>query len=55
MMFQWESEKERLSRFMKIPAKKKLEWLYEMKEFLWKFSTPRQRKLRWKLRSPRWD
>ena len=33
MKFRWETEEERLKRFMKIPARKKLEWLREMNEF----------------------
>ena len=31
--FGWESAEERLKRDMKIPPKKKLEWLREMNEF----------------------
>lgn len=33
MIFKWESEEDRLLRFMKIPPKKKLEWLEDIKEF----------------------
>ena len=33
MKFRWESEKERLIRFMKIPPKAKLEWLRQMNDF----------------------
>ena len=47
----WETEEERLTRFMKIPAKKKLEWLYQINEFVNKFSSSSQKKLRQKLRS----
>lgn len=50
MIFKWETEEERLLRFMKIPAKKKLEWLYEMNKFTHKFSSNQQEELRQKLR-----
>jgi len=33
MPFKWESEEDRLLRFMKIPPEKKLQWLRDMKEF----------------------
>jgi hypothetical protein len=36
MISKWENEEERLLRFMKISPKKKLEWLLEMNEFLYK-------------------
>ena len=52
MMFKWESEEERLLRFMKIPPKKKLEWLRQIHEFTTKCSTKQKRALRWKLRMP---
>jgi hypothetical protein len=50
MIFEWESEEERLLRFMKIPPKKKLEWLHEMHEFMVKCSSKRIKSIRWKLR-----
>jgi len=50
MIFKWETEKERLSRFMKIPPKKKLEWLRQMHEFIIKSSSKRDKLIRWKLR-----
>lgn len=34
MIFGWETEKEKLLRFMKIPPKKKLEWLNQMRQFM---------------------
>ncbi|MFA4888348.1 MAG: hypothetical protein WC628_02070 [Candidatus Omnitrophota bacterium] len=34
MIFKWESDEEKLKRFMRIPAKKKLEWLNQMHEFM---------------------
>lgn len=43
MIFKWETEEERLLKFMRIPAKKKLEWLYEMNKFTHKFSSKRQK------------
>ncbi len=53
MIFSWECEEERLLRSMKIPAKKKLEWLYQMNECLRSASTKKQRKIYWKLRESR--
>lgn len=50
MIFSWEREEERLLRFMRIPAKKKLEWLYQMNKFLCRASTKKQRDIRRKLR-----
>lgn len=43
MKFHWETDDERLLRWMKITPKKKLEWLQEMHE--WQLKTfPRRRK-----------
>ena len=53
MIFEWETEEERLIRFMKIPVKKKLEWLREMHEFTLKCSSKRTRLIRQKLREIR--
>ncbi len=50
MTFEWETEDERLLRFMKIPPKKKLEWLQEMHEFMVKCSSKRTMAIRRKLR-----
>lgn len=50
MIFKWESEEERLLRFMRVPAKKKLEWLRQMNEFIVKCSSKRSKLIRWKLR-----
>jgi len=50
MIFKWENEEERLLRFMKIPPKKKLEWLRQMNEFIVKCSSKRSKLIRWKLR-----
>jgi hypothetical protein len=33
MNFQWEKDETKLLRSMKVPAQKKLEWLYAMHEF----------------------
>lgn len=33
-MFKWETEEGRLLKFMRIPPKKKMEWLREMNEFI---------------------
>lgn len=53
MIFEWEKEEEKLLRYMKIPPKKKLEWLRKMHEFTVKSSSARMIKLRWKLREAR--
>lgn len=50
--FGWETEEERLKKFMKIPPKKKMEWLYEMHQFLLSLPKSNQR-LRLKLRRSR--
>lgn len=50
MIFEWESEEERLLRLMKIPPKKKLEWLRQMNEFIVKYSSKRNKLIRRKLR-----
>ena len=53
MIFKWETEEERLLRFLKIPPKKKLEWLCQMNEFMAKCSSPRRKLIRLKLREMR--
>ncbi len=53
MNFQWESEEERLLRSMRIPAKKKLEWLGQMHKFMRQAYSKRQRAIFWKLRECR--
>ena len=53
MKFGWETQEERLSRWIKIPAKKKLEWLRQMNELILKVSSKKQKKMRWKLRESR--
>lgn len=50
MIFKWETEDERIFRFMSIPVKKKLAWLYEINKFLIKFSSGKTREIRRKLR-----
>jgi hypothetical protein len=50
MIFEWETEEERLLRFMKIPPKKKLEWLQKMHEFMVKCSSRRTKLIRRELR-----
>lgn len=50
MNFKWETEEERLRKFMRISPQKKLEWLYQINEFIHKFSSKRQEKIRQKLR-----
>jgi len=53
MIFKWETEEERLSRFMKIPPKKKLEWLSKMHKIVLKSSSKRDKTIRRKLREMR--
>lgn len=50
MIFEWESDEARLLRHMKIPVKKKLEWLYQMNEFINRFSSKKQQKIRQRLK-----
>ena len=50
MIFKWESQEERLLKFMRIPTKKKLECLLQMNEFIHKFSSKKQERIRQKLR-----
>lgn len=51
MIFKWETKRERLLRFMSVPPKQKLELLRQMNEFIAKFSSARQMRIRQKLRS----
>lgn len=53
MIFKQESEKEKLLRYMVISPKKKLEWLYQMHQFILKASTKKTRNIFWKLRESR--
>ena len=53
MIFKWESQKERLSRWMKISPRRKLEWLREMQEFNAKYSSKNLKNIRLKLRELR--
>lgn len=53
MISKYESQKERLLRFMAIPPKKKLEWLAEMHELIRLAYTKKQRKIFYRLRESR--
>ena len=53
MIFRQESEKERRLRFMRAPAKKKLEWLWQMHEFMCLAYTKKRKTIFWKLREAR--
>jgi hypothetical protein len=53
MIVTWESEKERILRHMNISPKRKLEWLWQMNEFVRKTSSPSSVKIRRKLRETR--
>ncbi len=52
-MFKWETQEERLLKFMAIPPKKKLEWLRQMHEFIRLAYTKKQRNLYYRLRECR--
>ena len=49
----WESEQEKLLRYMRISPKTKMEWLRQMNEFFLKASTKKVREMRKKLRERR--
>jgi len=53
MTFEWETRKERVKRFMKIPALKKMEWLRQMNAFMIKTSSRKMMTIRLKLRENR--
>ena len=53
MISKWESQEERLLRFMSISPKKKLEWLRQMHDFLSKVWTKKQRSIYYRLRQSR--
>ena len=53
MISKWESQKERLVKFMAIAPKKKLEWLRQMHDFLRKAMTKKQRRVYYRLRETR--
>jgi hypothetical protein len=53
MIYKWETDKERLLRFMKISPLKKMEWLREINEFVLKSSTKRSKAIRRKMREMR--
>ena len=53
MIFEWESESERLIKAMKISPKKKLEWLRQMNEFSEKYTPSKTKKIRRKLKASR--
>lgn len=50
MIFKWESEEERLLKFMRISPKKKMEWLRQMNEFLQKAGGKRRNEIFRRLR-----
>lgn len=50
MILKWETEEQRILRFMHIPAKKKLEWLYQMNIFMSKISSKKIKAIRKKMR-----
>lgn len=48
--FGWETEEEKLLRFKRIPAKRKLELLWQMHNFMRAAYTKERRKIFWKMR-----
>ncbi len=44
--FGWEKEEEKLKRYLKMPAKKKLEWLKDMHDFYVRYVVKRNPTLR---------
>jgi len=50
MNFKWESQKEKLLRYMNIPPEKKLEWLRQMNQFSAKFSSKKTKAIRKRIR-----
>ena len=53
MISKWESQKEKLLRFMRISPEKKMEWLQEMHDFLCKARTKKQKNMYRQLRESR--
>ena len=53
MIFKWETEEEKLARWIKVPPKKKLEWLEDMRRFMCKALTKKQKKDFFRLREAR--
>jgi hypothetical protein len=53
MIFKWESQEERLLKFISISAKRKLEWLKQMHDFLCAGLTRKRRYIYHKLRESR--
>jgi hypothetical protein len=50
MNFGWESEDDKILRYLKLSPKKKLEWLQRMHEMFVATATPERKKRFWKLR-----
>ena len=38
MKFRWETEKEKIKKYLAMSTKNKLEWLYDINEFLFKYT-----------------
>ncbi len=53
MIYKWETEEERLQRFIAITPKKKLEWLFQMHHLLARAFTKKKREIYYKLRQIR--
>ena len=46
MIFKWETEEQRLLKYMRIPAKKKLQWLKKFHDFQRKHLSTRSKRIR---------
>ncbi len=50
MIYKWETEEQRLLKYMRISPKQKLEWLRQINEFVHKYSSNRNKTIRKKMR-----
>ena len=50
MIYAFETERERIVRYMNIPAKKKMEWLRDMQKLVCATSSKRMKKIRLRVR-----
>ncbi|MDE1920755.1 MAG: hypothetical protein KGJ09_08585 [Candidatus Omnitrophica bacterium] len=48
--FDWQTDEERLRRWVKLSPKEKMRWLTESNEFMRKVWTKKQKEIFWKLR-----
>jgi hypothetical protein len=48
--FGWESQREKIKRHLRVPSKKKMEWLLQMRKLAEAVSSPRELEMRRRLR-----